>query len=162
MTILALGTKVGEQNQFFLVKERRGLFACIEGAISGGQREIVIATDSPPPFQVYTLPLKPQKVLPVHPTQIYSSFAAAFGCGLLLFFSRRCKKDGQVFLLLMIYYPTARFILEMIRTDEGSFLGTGLTVSQNVSLVVLGGAVLFAFYLSRRSTKRSDLTFHEK
>ena len=155
MTVLALGRKILEQNQLFLVKESHDLFVFISDAIGDHLQEMIIATDSPPPFHLYTLPLTPTKeVLPVHPTQVYSSLSATFGCCLLLLLSRRCRKDGQVFLLLMIYYPIARFLLEMIRTDEGSFLGTGLTISQNVSLLILCGAVLLGIYLKRCPTKR--------
>ena len=156
MMILALGEKTAEQDQLLPVKESRQLFDFMDKAIHDHLREILIVTDSPPPFQTYALPLTPQKeVLPVHPTQIYSSLSAAFGCILLLVCSRFCKKDGQVFLLLMIYYPIARFILEMIRTDENSFFGTGLTISQNVSLLILISAVPFGVFLSHRSTKRA-------
>ncbi|MCL2304892.1 MAG: prolipoprotein diacylglyceryl transferase [Planctomycetaceae bacterium] len=154
MTVLALGWKNQEQDQLFPVREERELFAFMNDAILNRQQEILVVTDSPPPFHHYMIPLV-LEVLPVHPTQIYSSLFAAFGSGLLLFLSPRCKKDGQVFLLLITYYPIARFIEEMIRTDEGSFLGTGFTVSQNVSLAVLGGVVLLGFYLKSRSTKRA-------
>ncbi len=154
MTVLALGRKVGEQNQLFLVKERRDLFAFLFDAIREHESEFLLATDSPSPFHLYTVAFQPVQVLPVHPTQIYSAFLTLFGCGLLLCLARYCKKDGQVFLLFLIYYPIARFILEMIRTDEDSFLGTGLTVSQNVSLVALVGAFCLWIYISRSSAKR--------
>jgi len=153
MTVLALGWKGEGEDRLFPAKENRELFSYMSDTILNHQQEIIVVIDSPP-FHHYTLPLTCE-VLPVHPTQIYSSLDAALGCCLLLFLSRWCKKDGQVFLLLMIYYPIARFILEMIRTDEGSFLGTGLTISQNVSLGVLGGVVLLGFYLKRCSTKRA-------
>jgi len=162
MTILALGLKVADQDQLVPVKENHHLFDFIDQAIHGHLQEILIVTDSPPPFHRYTLPLKSQEVLPVHPTQIYSSLDAAFGCVLLLVCSRFCKKDGQVFLLLMIYYPIARFILEIIRTDEDSFLETGLTISQNVSLLTLGGAVILGIYLAHRSTGREYQVRKEK
>jgi phosphatidylglycerol:prolipoprotein diacylglycerol transferase len=93
-------------------------------------------------------------VLPVHPTQIYSSFTAMILCVILLILGRRdffCKRDGLVFAAFLILYSTARFILEMIRTDEGSFLGTGITVSQNVSILVfVSGVVLFVFLCCNR------------
>ena len=48
-------------------------------------------------------------------------------------------------------YPPARFLLEIIRTDEGSFAGTGLTISQNVSLTMGLVAACFWIYLWRRN-----------
>ena len=47
-------------------------------------------------------------------------------------------------------YAVTRFLLEIIRTDEGSFAGTGLTISQNVSLGVLVCAVGLAWWTWRR------------
>ncbi|MDR0611043.1 MAG: prolipoprotein diacylglyceryl transferase [Planctomycetaceae bacterium] len=111
-------------------------------------------------FDIYTDSMKtetnpyfvtptPSIVLPVHPTQIYSSLTAAVLCVILLILGRLKffrNRDGLVFAAFLILYSTARFILEMIRTDEGSFLGTGITVSQNVSILVfVSGIILFAF-----------------
>jgi phosphatidylglycerol:prolipoprotein diacylglycerol transferase len=94
-----------------------------------------------------------QSVLPVHPTQIYSSCTAVLLCGVLLWLSKLDyyrQRSGLVFATFMVVYPVARFILEVIRTDEDSFLGTGLTVSQNVSIAVcLAGITLF-LYLTRK------------
>jgi len=97
------------------------------------------------------------EVLPVHPTQIYSAILAFLLCGTLLllgafrFYQRR---EGLVFASFIILYSVGRFFIEMIRTDEDSFFGTGLTVSQNVSIVFcLSGVVLFV-YLCRNNPKK--------
>ena len=87
----------------------------------------------------------PVKARPVHPTQVYSSINMLVVCGLLLLLSRVAKRDGVVFAGLLILYPIHRFCIELLRTDEESFCGTGLTVSQCVSLAtfVIGVAILF-------------------
>ncbi|MBR4976337.1 MAG: prolipoprotein diacylglyceryl transferase [Thermoguttaceae bacterium] len=88
----------------------------------------------------------PSTARPVHPTQLYSSATAFLLCLVLLGIARIVKRDGLVFAFLLILYPINRFCLELIRVDEESFLGTGLTVSQCVSLGLLAvGLSLFAY-----------------
>ena len=98
------------------------------------------------------------EVLPVHPTQIYSSILALLLCGTLLFLRKLRfyrQHSGLVFASYMILYSAGRFMIETIRTDEDSFFGTGLTVSQNVCLVFsLAGIVLF-LYLCRKQRQVS-------
>ncbi|QDU54262.1 prolipoprotein diacylglyceryl transferase [Aeoliella mucimassa] len=103
-----------------------------------------------------TLPAKPlpARSLPVHPTQIYSSVNAGLMAWLLWSFYPARRRDGEVFALMITLYPIARFLLEMIRIDEASFLGTGLSISQNVSLLLLASAGLLWLYLSRQPRQR--------
>jgi phosphatidylglycerol:prolipoprotein diacylglycerol transferase len=96
-------------------------------------------------------------VLPVHPTQVYSSLTAAVLCIILLILGRfdlfrRC--DGLVFAVFLILYSAVRFILEIIRTDEDSFLGTGMTVSQNVSVLVFTTGMILCVFLYRNRNKK--------
>ena len=100
--------------------------------------------------------------LSVYPTQIYSSVNAFCLCGILLLWSwfRKnpkgigMKLDGEVFALFLTLYPISRFILEMIRTDEADAFGTGLSISQNVSLILLLTAVCFWILLLIAGKKR--------
>lgn len=88
----------------------------------------------------------PSTARPVHPTQLYSSATAFLLCLVLLGIARIVERDGLVFAFLLILYPINRFCLELIRVDEESFLGTGLTVSQCVSLgLLVVGLALFAY-----------------
>lgn len=92
---------------------------------------------------------------PVHPTQIYSSINALIIFGLLMLLAKFAKKDGLVFAGLLILYPIHRFCIELVRTDEESFYGTGLTISQCVSLGVLAIGIIVAFYAWKGSAKRA-------
>ena len=100
----------------------------------------------------------PSEVLPVHPTQIYSSILALLLCGILLYLGRLpfyLQREGLVFASFMILYAVGRFFIEIIRTDEAPFFGTGLTISQNVSILVgLAGIALFV-YVCRRTSRHS-------
>ena len=51
---------------------------------------------------------------------------------------------------MLILYALTRFCLELVRTDELSFCGTGLSVSQCVSVVMLVIAIGLLIY-SRRA-----------
>jgi len=86
----------------------------------------------------------------VHPTQVYSAINALLLCLLLLAYDPFRRRDGEVFAILITIYPIARFLLEMIRTDESGVFGTGLSISQNVSLGLLIGATGLWCYILRQ------------
>jgi len=96
------------------------------------------------------------EVLPVHPTQIYSSGLALLLCGTLLLLGRLRfyqQRVGLVTASFMILYSVGRFFMEFVRTDEDSFLSTGLTVSQNVSMIVcVTGIALFMCCVEKSKT----------
>jgi phosphatidylglycerol:prolipoprotein diacylglycerol transferase len=97
----------------------------------------------------------PARSLPVHPTQVYSSINAFLLCLLLLAYDPFKRRDGELFALLLVVYPIARFLLEMIRTDEPPISFTGLTIAQNVSLALLLCGVGLWLYLLRRPAARA-------
>ena len=97
--------------------------------------------------------------LPVVPSQLYSS-VNAFALFLVIWFAFPFRKrDGQIFALLLTLYPITRFVLEIIRSDEGSQFGTSLTISQIVSLAILCGAGLLWWYVMRLPRQTSFPTF---
>lgn len=98
--------------------------------------------------------------LPVHPTQVYSTINAALTAWLLWNWFPHRRRDGEVALLLFTLYPIARFLLEMIRTDEASIFGTGLSISQNVSLLVLALAIAAWAWLLRTPPRRELVELH--
>ncbi len=84
--------------------------------------------------------------LPVHPTQIYESFACfAIAAALILWLHGRKRYDGHVFLAFVALYATTRFVLEFLRNDDRGGL-LGLSTSQLIGLVLLG----VAFWAHRR------------
>ena len=87
----------------------------------------------------------PERSARTHPTQIYSAINALLLCIVLWYFWTLKRRDGQVFALMLILYPIGRFLMEIVRQDEAGQFGTGLTISQLVSLVmVLAGFTMFA------------------
>lgn len=95
------------------------------------------------------LPRLPDRSLPVHPTQIYSSINAILLCaGAILLYPYR-RKHGQIMAGMLSAYAGTRFLLEMIRTDEGDFVAQ-LTISQNISLLMAIGLAALWVYIARQ------------
>jgi phosphatidylglycerol:prolipoprotein diacylglycerol transferase len=92
----------------------------------------------------------PDRSRPVHPTQLYSAIDGAILGWLLWSFFPYRRRDGEAIALLLTIHPITRFLLEIIRTDEPAVFGTGLTISQNVSLALLACGVGLWWYLSRQ------------
>ena len=92
----------------------------------------------------------PARSRPVHPTQIYS----AINAGLLAWFLWAVyplrRRDGEVVALLLTIYPISRFLLEIIRTDEPAVFGTGLSISQNISLILFVAVIGLWFYVAKQ------------
>jgi prolipoprotein diacylglyceryltransferase len=88
--------------------------------------------------------------LPVHPTQLYSTIDALVLCFLLLTYDRFRRRDGALTALMMTIYPITRFLIESIRTDEQQIWGTGLHISQNISLGILAVAAGLWIYILRQ------------
>lgn len=73
----------------------------------------------------------------VHPTFLYESCWNLLVFLLLLFFSRRKKFEGEIFFLYLGLYGLGRFFIEGLRADSLLFFGTGIAVSQALSLLLV-------------------------
>ena len=114
--------------------------------------------------QKYMVDKGPYRCLPVHPTQLYSSANGAVLCLILYLFWRRAQKTsdsknhkglfsnpGCTFSLMFILYGITRFFIEFIR-DDNPFEFDSLTVSQNISIVMIVlGVVLMAIFQRMRT-----------
>ncbi len=85
---------------------------------------------------------------PVHPTQLYSTVDGLILAALLLTYTPLRRRDGEVMALLMVTYPLTRTLIEQLRGDEAAFFA-GLTVSQNVSVLIFLAGLAFWLYLWR-------------
>jgi len=86
----------------------------------------------------------------VNPTQIYETISMCLLLFFLLSYLPYRRRDGEMMVLMMVGYGVHRFLNEMLRTDTEPVWGTGLTLSQNVSIGVLIGAALLAWVVWRR------------
>lgn len=86
-----------------------------------------------------------------HPTQIYSSLAAAAILGILLLVERRRPPENTLWFLQGTLYCIARFVIEFYRA--GPVTSIGLTAAQIACLV---GLLFFGIGLGRLLTSRVD------
>ena len=87
---------------------------------------------------------------PVHPTQLYAFVNALLICLVLNRLWRRRGYVGQVSAALLVLYGPTRFVLEAIRVDNPIEV-TGLTVSQNLSILAVIAGVIMHITLRKRN-----------
>jgi phosphatidylglycerol:prolipoprotein diacylglycerol transferase len=75
--------------------------------------------------------------MPLHPTQIYSSIDGFILAAATALYLRAPHRPGDVLALGCILCATTRFLIEFLRNDEMGQLGTRLTISQLISVLVL-------------------------
>lgn len=92
----------------------------------------------------------PARSLPVHPAQLYSAIDGALLGWLLWAWYPFRRRDGELIALLLTIHPITRFMLEIIRTDEPAVFGTGMSISQNISVGLLACGIGIWWYLSRQ------------
>ncbi|MCE5222533.1 MAG: prolipoprotein diacylglyceryl transferase [Clostridium sp.] len=79
----------------------------------------------------------------VHPTQIYSSIFDFLLGFVLLYYSKRERKNGKVMGLYLIIYSIGRFLVEFLRNDPRGSVGV-LSTSQFISIFTLVlGIIIF-------------------
>ncbi len=93
--------------------------------------------------------------LPLHPTQLYAAIDAAILSLLAVTFTPLARRDGEVFTLVLTLHPISRMLLEMIRVDEPSALGTPFSISQLVSLALLALAAGSWWWLSGQPVREA-------
>ena len=125
------------------------LFAATE------QLSVTITDDAGASVKIVPTEL-PARSRPVHPTQVYSAVNAALMSWLLWSFYPYRRRDGEVTALMLTLYPIARYLLEIIRIDESPVFGTGLSISQNISIVIFAGALALWYYLARQPQQRAS------
>jgi len=119
-------------------------------AIDGAGRRIEFLTaDSDVPLEM-TLRAQAEHSLAIHPAQIYAAIDAALLCLFLLAYYPYRRHDGEVFALMVTIHPISRYVQEIIRTDESGVFGTKLSISQNISVLMLLGAVGLWYHLSKQ------------
>lgn len=93
--------------------------------------------------------------LPLHPAQLYAAVDAALLAVLAVAFTPLARRDGEVFAVVLTLHPISRMLLEIIRVDEPPALGTPLSISQLVSLVLLALAAALWWWLGRQPPRTS-------
>lgn len=93
-----------------------------------------------------------------HPTFLYESLWNTLGFILILFFCKRRKYGGQVFLMYCTWYGFGRMLIEGLRTDSLYIGSTGIRVSQLLGfLLFIGGAALLIYFGHKNKGKTHDV-----
>jgi phosphatidylglycerol:prolipoprotein diacylglycerol transferase len=90
-----------------------------------------------------------------HPLFLYESMLNLLACLALLYIARRFAdrlKQGDLFFLYLIFYPTIRFGLEFIRLDSSGF--GNLNINQTL-MAVVAVASLLALVIRHRRQRRA-------
>lgn len=95
--------------------------------------------------------------IPLHPTQLYSTLSGFAISGILFAIFAGKKYDGQVLLWFVILHSTARLLIERFRWDDrGLVLGSSMTLTQLVTLLMLSTAVAFLLHKKSRVGKGEE------
>ncbi len=88
----------------------------------------------------------PNRLIPIHPTQLYSSIGLFVIFLALLQWRKRKRFTGEIGLAYLFLYSLGRFGVEFLRGDSLP-VWSGLTLAQLISipLAILSGALLFIF-----------------
>ena len=87
---------------------------------------------------------------PVKPAQLLGILNGLVLAAILLAFGRLRRREGQVFALLAILYPTTRFLEELIRADNTHNVARGiLTHNQYTSIILTMVGIVFWLILYR-------------
>lgn len=79
----------------------------------------------------------------VHPTFLYEALWNLMVLLVMLLYTKKKKRDGEIFLIYLIGYGIGRAWIEGLRTDQLQFGSTGIAVSQVLSGILAVGGIVF-------------------
>ena len=93
----------------------------------------------------------------LHPTQLYESAATLGTLGILLFVEC-CGRSfaGRTFLIYLLAYSTARFVIEIFRDDPRGTVFDVVSTSQFISVLLVPASILVFIVLAFRATECPD------
>lgn len=95
--------------------------------------------------------------VPVHPTFLYESIWCLLGFGLIAWYTKRRRFDGELALIYLGWYGLGRFFIEGLRTDS-LLIGT-LRVSQLLALICFFAALIIFLLIHSRIRREGDPTY---
>ena len=133
----------------------------LNGCCYGGPCDLPWAVSFPAATEVAAkYPLAPGAgSVPVHPAQLYAAIDAGLLALLAVAYTPFARREGEVFALVLTLHPISRMLLEEIRVDEPAALGTPLSISALISLVLLAAAAGLWWWISRQPERSPAGTF---
>lgn len=146
---LVLGQIIGRWGNFF----NREVFGGYTDSLFAMQLPLnaVRASDVTQEMMDHLQTIDGVSYIQVHPTFLYESLWNVGVLLILLFFTKRKKFDGEIFLMYLAGYGIGRFWIEGVRTDQLLIPGIGLPVSQVLSAILAVGAVLLIFIRRKKA-----------
>ncbi|QTA80371.1 Phosphatidylglycerol--prolipoprotein diacylglyceryl transferase [Desulfonema limicola] len=97
------------------------------------------------------------KNIPLHPTQLYSSFANLIIFCFLWYFRKYKRFEGQLFWVYVLIYAVVRSIIEIFRGDfRGSFFMETMSTSQVIAGILCIIAVFMLFILGKQAQTKPE------
>jgi len=98
---------------------------------------------------------------PLHPVQLYESFADLLIFVVLYRYFKRSPREGNVIGLYLVLYSTARFCIEFFRVHEQALVGPfSLTQWIALGLLILGAVFLLRPHASSTAAPRKPERLH--
>ena len=89
----------------------------------------------------------------LHPTQLYEMLLNLIIFGILWMMRKKIKVDGNIFLLYLILYSSARIFVEHFRADKLVFMGN-ISAAQSIGIIgVIMGFSLMLFFKMKKAPK---------
>lgn len=153
---LVLGQIIGRWGNFF----NREVFGGYTDSLFAMQLPLnaVRASDVTQEMMDHLQTIDGVSYIQVHPTFLYESLWNVGVLLILLFFTKRKKFDGEIFLMYLAGYGIGRFWIEGVRTDQLLIPGIGLPVSQVLSAILAVGAVLLIFIRRKKALTVSRMS----
>ncbi len=95
------------------------------------------------------------KCIQVHPTFLYESVMNLCIFFFLLWYRKRKKFDGEIFLWYMALYGLGRSFIERLRTDQLIIPGSSVPVSALLGILLFAVCVLYMWFFKYRKMVRS-------
>ncbi|MBU5266153.1 prolipoprotein diacylglyceryl transferase [Virgibacillus proomii] len=91
-----------------------------------------------------------------HPTFLYESFWNFSGFILLMFLRRSNLRQGELFLIYIMYYSFGRFFIEGMRTDS-LMLTENLRMAQFISVILILASIIIIWYRRKKGMQISTI-----
>ncbi len=114
-----------------------------------GKKDIVLTVKHAGNPNETTLPAFTPWTIGLNPTQLYETISMVLLFLLLMAYYPFRRHDGEVMVLFMVGYAVHRFLDEILRADTDP-VAFNMTLSQNISVLVLIAAAVLALILWRK------------
>ncbi len=85
-----------------------------------------------------------------YPTQLFESFLDIIAFGIVIYLSKKIKKEGLLLFISIIIYSTIRFLVEFLRDDMIQIIN-GVTWCQAASIIMIIIAIVLIYFNRKKA-----------